>query len=345
MHTTHALALAVCTLVAPAFAQTPEPSPKLAAFEPMVGTWTGKGTVIPQEGMPAEEWTATVEIKPILDGFFFQEETIVHVGAPTPMVMRGIYGWDAEHERLVAFGCGNQGISNVGTVYFPSRTTMVIGVAEEQNGVPMVARNTWTFGGDELTYKSERANGAGDWYTEVEGKFERTDVKPKGVTEASFMGVPVAAPMTVLAGKMVGTYDVKGTMTMAPGMPATKIHGTESIQPILGGHTLFSEVRGYAEGDDAEYVGHNYMCWDPVDNCFDLVFVSNMGEFGKAEARMTEDGHLVTIASGPMMGQLTASRSIIKFGPTGVEEVISHLLSGTADPIVNFKGTYARKDK
>jgi hypothetical protein len=347
MHASTFPVLAVLACLVPLTAQdsAPQPSPKLEAFAPFVGHWTGSGTVVPEEDGAAVEWTATVEFAPVLGGFFFQDDTVVEmVGMPTPLVMRTVYGWDAENERYVAYGIGNTGEAQLTRVHFPKPGTMVMAGSGMRFGQLTLGRTVWMAKGDSTSFRSERANDAGSWYTEVQGRMQRVETAPKPApAEASFMDMPVPEPIEKLLDAMAGTYGVAGAMTMAPGMPEMKVRGTERIGAAFGGHALHSRVEGYADNDEVLYVGDTYMTWNEVDRCYDLVMFDNMGAVAKAQNRFAEDGSLVGVFSGPMMGQLTVQRSVTKFGERGVQEIYGHTISGTHPPMETFRMHYTRK--
>lgn len=351
MHHHSSLALAaLVAFVVPALAQDmerPSPSPKLKAFEPFTGSWTGKGTVTPQEGADPMPWTATTVMKPVLDGFFFQDDSKIEMpGMPTPLGMRTVYGWDAENERYVAYGVGNTGEGEMATVHFPDPRTMVMGSAGLRMGQYTVSRAVWKIDGDTSTFVSERANDAGDWYVEVEGTFERGDATAPAsvqVVDASFMDVPVHEQTSRLADALSGKYAIQGSMTIAPGMPETKIRGTEAIGPAFGGHVVFSRVEGFAEGDDHPYVGETYMTWNAVDQSYDLVMFDNMGMVGAGQLRFVDDATLVGVFAGPMMGTPSVQRSVTRIGENGVTGAVSHSIVGAHEPMKSFEAKYTRK--
>lgn len=345
MRTHHTLVLTLCALAAPLAAQeAPEPSPKLSAFEPLVGTWTGKGTANHDEGQPAGEWTATVEFQPILDGFFFQEDTIVEIGAPTPLQMRTVFGWDSEKERYVSFGAGNTGESYYTTVYFPDAKTLVVDRAGQEQGQPVVSRNTWKIGDKNLTYIAQRAVGTGKWHTMVEGTFERaSNTNRKNFTEASFIETPVDANLEKLSKRIAGTYEVTGTMKMMPDMPEMKITGTEAVRRMFGGHAIHSHIEGETAGEEGKYLADGYITWNPVEKCYDAVFFDNMGMVGESQMRFAGDDELIGTSAGTMMQTPVVCRTTMTLGENGIETVTATSIVGSGEPYDSFQATYKRQ--
>lgn len=319
------------------------PSDKLAVFRPMVGMWKGEGTAAQSADMDAMPWTATVHFQPILDGHFFQEDIVIAVGAPTPIVMRSIYGWDAENERYVMFGLGNTGESEFHTLRFPTPGTMVVGHAGVRQGEFATSRSVTRITADAITFEGERANGAGPWFTEVTGKLTKTDAKPPELPAVGFVGVPVASQTKALADRMAGTYAITGSMSPAPGAPDVEISGIEKIAPAFGGHAVHSIVEGTAGGEGPKYVAHNFMVWNANDQCFESVAFDNLGTVGRSQAWMAGDDTLVTVFAGKRMGQPIAERGTLKFGDDGPESWTSHTMAGAGEPRQTFHATYARK--
>jgi len=343
MHTklTYLFALTALAAAVPA-QEAPPPSPKLKAFDGLVGYWEGKGEVVQMQGQPATPWTATIAFQPILDGYFFQEDVEVQVGAPTPLQMRTIYGWDAENERYVAFGLGNTGESHYGTADFPEPGVMVTGHAGPMQGTFGVNRVVWRFGDGKMRFHADRANGAGAFFVEVQGAFQRIDAAPKSAAEASFVGVPIATQITKLAPRLTGTYSIRGAMRMTPDMPEMKITGTETIALAFGGHAVTMVVEGNADGGPP-YVGHNYMVWNAADSCYDFVGFDNMGMCGKMSAWMVDADTIVAVHGGKEMGQPVAARATMKIGKAGLASWTNHSIVGAAEPMQSFHATYTRE--
>ena len=293
--------------------------------------------------MEPAPWTATVHYQPILGGYFFQEDAVIEVGAPTPIVMRSIYGWDAETERYVMFVVGNTGEADFHTVQFPEPGTMIVGHAGMRQGEFATMRTITRVTADAITFESERANGTGPWFTAVKGELTKADVKPPELLAVGFVGVPVPPQIEALADRMAGSYTIRGSMASAPGAADVRISGAEHITKAFGGHAIHSIVEGSAGGEGPTYVAHTFMVWNASDARFDSVAFDNMGTVGHSQAWMVGDDTLVAVFAGRRMGQPTADRGTLKLGDDGPESWTSHTIVGTDEPKLTFHATYERK--
>lgn len=334
-------------LPVPAFAQDdipmPTPAAHMANFEPLLGSWTGKGVHRESADGEAMEWTATMSFTKILGGFAVQEDLVIEVGAPTKLLMRTVYGHDNESGRSIAANVGNQGELHVADYAFTDKGTLVVyGSSRSAEGFG-VGRSRVEFTKDSYRFSHEGSINGGKVFTEVEGSFTRaSDASAKYVSNASFMNVPISAEMKALE-SFNGSYKITGNMVWVAGMEPIAIAGTETYSSLWGGQTLMSTIVGDAEDGAPVYQSNGYMCWDGSRNSYVMVSFDSMGMAGEAVGRWTEPGtEMVFATSNIMMGNLVNQNTVINVGDRGITGVKSHTLSGASAPYVGFDAKYAR---
>ncbi|MGE0145035.1 MAG: DUF1579 family protein [Planctomycetota bacterium] len=335
-------ALFTALVVPPLFAQDfemPKPAAVLAQFEPLIGVWEGSGTYRESAETDAMEWSGTMTFSRILEGFAVQEDLVVDVGAPSPLLMRTIYAVDNESGETIAYGMSNQGNGSRKHFSFPAKGEMsVYGVERSPNGDGVI-RSRIHFDKDSYHFEYDNCRGVGAVFIEVAGNFKRGKAA-RAAANAAFADVPLAAEMKSLAA-IVGNYTVKGTMVTAPGSEAMPVTGTETYHSLWGGSVLMSEVLGDAPPGMPTYVSHSYMIWSPSTNCYEFVTVDTMGVAAVANARWTTPGkELVATWQGSTNGQLTVQNTVLTLGEKGIASVTSRALTGGHEPYVSFQATY-----
>jgi hypothetical protein len=325
--------------------EMPQPAKELVRFERMVGEWNGRGTSRSAPGAPEAPWTGTLSFRKTLDGFFYEEDLTVDFGAamPTPLQMKQIVGWDAEHQKYVKYIVSNAGDGHAVDLHWLDADTHIeLHRYLDPRGQPALSRGTTRFVADGFTYTSEGCSGGGEFFAHVEGKFTRADGGAAAkILEASFMDAE-PAPQLGKASKMVGKWKVAGTMVMAPGMPEMAIGGIETIAPIWGGTVLQSTIVGDADAQSGfVYRSIGFVIFNRERGCLQNLMADNMGVCGAADCRF-EGKDLVVTGASPMMGKPAAQRAVIEFGDDGISRVTSHVLFGTAAPLKNFEATYTR---
>lgn len=345
MNTSVRTALYVSLAVSPLFAQdfeAPKPAAILAEFEPLLGVWEGSGSYRENGDSEAMEWSGTMTFSKILDGFAVQEDLVVEVGAPSPLVMRTIYAVDGESGQAIAYGMSNQGNGSRMTFEFPAKGQMsVYGLDRSPSGAG-VMRSRIHFDKNSYRFEHDSCRGIGTVFTEVSGSYQRGK-SAKTAGNASFADAPIAPEMQSLAAIM-GNYTVKGSMVMVPGTEAMPVTGTETYHSLWGGSILMSEVRGDAPPGMPPYLSHSYMVWQPSTQCYEFLTVDTMGMAAVASARWaTPAKELVVTWQGSAMGQLTVQNSVLKLGEKGISSVVSRALTGGHEPYVSFQATYERQ--
>ena len=87
-----------------------------------------------------------------------------------------------------------------------------------------------------------------------------------------------------------------------------------------------------------------FTAWNPVDQCYDMISIDNMGMSGKAQLRDMGNGVFVGTASAMMYGQPTVTRTILTCDAQGIPvSVVADSIAGTGDVQRVFSGKYSRK--
>jgi len=324
----------------------PEP---LARFAPMLGHWSGRGTVRMDPSAPAMEWTSRSTTKAVLGDRFIQTDMRLEFGGAMPaMVHRTYYGYDASRGELVHYALGSNGELEVsGQVTWAGDSILVILAIDEEQGTPIIHRSVITVAPEEHTYLWEAAVGSKPFSTMVEGKLERS-ATPYEISaaewEAPFMPGATPAAMQRL-GRMAGDYTMNGEFRMTPGAPPFPISGRETIRPVFGGAALHMHVIGdrVPGGPDFIYEGHAFIAWDPARECYREFFLNNMGETGVQELRFVDETRLVTTMSRLQEGTPEATRGTVQLDETGaIVKVSMDRMSAGDEPERMFLGNYAK---
>lgn len=328
-------------LTAGAFAQPTGPTDEAKKFEIFVGHWQGSGTAI-APGMGEVPWTAVSEADWVLGGFFVEECTQISVGAPMPLQMKTLYGWDGENARNVSFALGNNGEhSGLTTMHWIEDDVLVSMTTDVLNGEPRMGRTTWEFGENSYDFKVETATGAGPFEVSIEGRFEKVEKAAELAEHQLFVGSFPPSSLRKMR-KMVGDFATEGWFDF-PGYGKQVIQGTEKIAFELGGHVLASTGVSKVNGMP-DWEGRTYTIWNATDKCFDVVMFSSHGEVGASQMWWDGDSLLGTSAMR-FMGTPMASRSIIKMSDLGPAVVEGHALIGSGEPKKNFHMEYTPRQQ
>jgi len=335
-------ALAVAT-VAPAQEYDMSPAKELARLKPLAGNWQGKGKMYEPNGV-ATPWTARMTYRWALGGHFLQEDLLIEFeGLPMPMVFRNYLGWDRERGRYVVASLNNEGRARLHEVQFLPDGTMLKVMTHHQMGVPYNERERSKVDGDKLTMRIDVMMAEGDSVKMVDGAMTRGgkgfdgdwSVKP-------WFGTKAGEGMKGLE-RLAGSYETKGEMVMAPGMPTTGISGTDKWQMVFGGTAMHGRTDGHADGAPDAYESHALWGWDEHNKCMNAVFVDSMGQVGEMQCRWHE-GNLISTMDGVQMGMPTMQRYIIYVDENGhAKSCRGHVTFGSMDPFLSFKATYKKK--
>ena len=198
---------------------------------------------------------------------------------------------------------------------------------------------------DRCSMRSESCRDDGKFFTGVEGVFKRSAAPVAKADHVPFVGTQVSPSMTSLA-PMVGAWNVAGAMVMAPGGDKMDIKGVETTAMSFGGHVLMSSVVGEPANGMPAYLGHTYTVWNETRKLFDVVNFDNMGMAVAQTGLWTDPGKtLVVTGSMIWMGEPSVQNTKLRFGPKGLESVVSHAIGGAAAIDECFTATYTKAAK
>ncbi|MFN3242764.1 MAG: DUF1579 family protein [Planctomycetota bacterium] len=319
------------------------PAKELARLKPLIGNWQGSGKMY-EPGGQETPWTAKGTYRWTLNGHFVQEDFVIEMeGLPVPMVFRTYIGWDREHGRYLAAMVSNEGVARLNETQFLPDGTMLTVQTHHQGGVPYNERARVKIDGDKMTMRIDLLMAEGDSMKIIDCTMARGGGGFDGDwSTAPWMGAKPGAGMKGLA-RMAGTYATEGEMMMAPGMPSTGIHGTDSWQMVFGGTAMHGRTDGHADGSSDAYESHALWGWDEHDQCMHAVFVDNMGQIGEMQCRW-HDGKLISTMDGVQMGMPTTQRYVIYVDENGhAKSCKGHSTFGDMDPFLSFKASYQKK--
>lgn len=322
----------------------PGPAPDVAKFAPLLGSWSGTGTARFGPDAPTTKWTARGTYRWCLDAHWLQEDfTIDFEGMPTPLVMRGYYGFDRETGRHVVVNVTNNGVVQRNDLTFLPDGTMVQVLRMDEAGAPYCERSLFKLEGDEIVHSVDLLMPQGPSLTIVEGRMKRATEAFDGAWDTKpFQPGEIAEPVTRLA-RSAGTYDLAGEVLMAPGAPPMKIRGTDAFRPVFGGLVLHGTTTGSAEGVPGTYRGDVFWAFDKARKCLVAAYVSNMGEVATMDAWFV-DGKLVSTSHGTMRGTPMVQRMVMEMDAEGrPSRVLSHSCVGDKPPFESFRATYTKK--
>ena len=323
----------------------PKPSAQLAKFEPMLGTWSGKGVARDGAGSQSQPWTATMTIQRVLDGFAVQEDLIIEFGAPTPFLMRTIYGFDSSSQTPSAVAMSNEGhLNGMGYEFDGDGILVVYGIDRGSDGKGTgVGRSRVEFTKDSYKFVHDGSRGAGAPFVEVEGEFKRHKGDAPKAVDVAVAKMPLGAEMKSL-GALAGAYQVSGKMLMMPGAPVMDVTGVDSYLPLYGGMIMQESVAGDPTDGMPSYVSHAYIGWNSLTSNYDWFVFDNMGVATHMISRWTKPGTEM-VAAGCMvsMGSPVSANAVITAGEQGITAMKCHTLWGANEPMVSFDAKFTRK--
>jgi hypothetical protein len=328
--------------------QAPAPAAELDKLEPFVGTWEGSGTARMMDGKQPAKWTCRSTYAFGHGGHFLREDShIEFAGGMPPLGFRSFRGFDRETKRFLVASAASNGEVMLAEMTFDADGSVLELTRKVRDGKPYVERGRTRFLADgSMTFTMEVLEGTGPAQEVVTGTFHRVDKdKPQALDATAAVGEP--HPQMQALARMVGEYDVSGTVTMMPGAPAMKINGVQSLSPAFGGTVLALHTEGTAEGMPGTYVEDAFFGWNPASGGYRLVVVNSMGEISECDSRLDQDGkHLITIVHGTQGGTPMTMRGVMELDGSGrlVSEV-AHELVGTAPPFEAFRASYKPKTR
>ncbi len=339
--------LSTLTLAALGMAQDPfAPAAEMKKLEPLLGTWEGTGTVVPEPGMPEMPWTSKHSYALALNGHFVREDVVIEFGPmmPDPLQMTTYIGWDRENGRYVTCSATNMGMVDVNELHLMGNQ-MVQVVAGVENGVPTLDRWVTELGDGVQTFEALRCVGSGEPFVHLTGEVKRTSEQPNDIAwaDAAFMLQHDISPMQHLE-KMAGTYKVAGNMIPAPGAPPMDISATETVAMWFGGTVAHMQTAGDPiEGMPGTYEGVSFIGWNPHKGHFTSFGLSNMGEVHAGKGWWSDQGY-VTNFTGMMMGQPAVMQGVVQVDDAGaITGVVMHQAAGGAAPVTAFQAGYTKQ--
>jgi hypothetical protein len=340
-----ALALLHAPLLAVQDPAPPTPASELKAFAPLVGSWQGTGTVRGAAGADAAaNWTATIDAEWILDGHALREVTAVNFGAEMPpMTMDTLYFYDRETKSLAQYSASSMGGLEVADlVHSPEAGTIIYASTMLYEGSAIVDRVIMRFVGEGMNLVIERAENGAKAYDHVSGTFTRRKEGARAIGAAAQKAAALAKPLSALA-PMVGTFDLAGSWIPAPGVPAMKITGVDTITPILGGQALTIDTVGTAEGSSDQYKGYSIIAWNEAEGAFHQAWVDNMGMGGHCPLYKIADGQFVSVRSGHENGTPYTDRTELRCTDGKLTSMRSDRMTGALPAAVMFEAKYTAK--
>ena len=236
-----------------------------------------------------------------------------------------------------------EGLVAINPINFLPDGTMMQLLRHHQEGVPYDERARTKVTGDSMSLVIDVLMSEGGSLTMIDSKMTRADKAfACDGSEAAWMGATPHEQVTKLVA-MCGSYEFKGEMLMAPGMPAMQLSGTEQFTMMWGGTVMHGKTTGFAEGDSNAYESHSFWARDAQHHCLRAVFVDNMGQLGEMECRWV-DTQLVSTGLGTQGGVPMTQRFVMSFGADGAMTTgVGHTCMGCADPFVSFRGNYKKK--
>lgn len=289
------------------------------------------------------EWTAKSTVTKIMDGHAYQDDMEIEIGMPTPLVFRNITAWDSTVDTMVSISMSNMGNFSQSNPYWVDANTMVYSGTSLEQGVVVTDRTVVQYMEDKFHFKTDRSIAGGDFFTYLKGEYHRAE-KADAVAASSIKAAMMPSPpqLKVFEG-MAGNWMIAGKMSPEPGAPHIEVKGKETIEMILGGQVVFSDLIGEPSAElPITYKGQYYQFWDPAKKRISGFWISNMGEFVPDQSYVMEDGTIVTLHAGVNKGAPMAQRSMTAPDGKGGYSLTNWTLMGQSDPQQTFIGYLKR---
>ena len=93
-----------------------------------------------------------------------------------------------------------------------------------------------------------------------------------------------------------------------------------------------------------KYEAWGAYAWNAHKNCYDIIWLSNLGEGGLAECRRSGKNKLILTSSRQTMGQPMVERTIVDLADDGtVTGIVTTSITADHDPVVSFKASYKKQ--
>ncbi|MEM7205756.1 MAG: DUF1579 family protein [Planctomycetota bacterium] len=334
--------LILSTSLAGQDAGVPPDSAPIAAFAPLIGEWFGEG--IGRSGVDGttQPWTAVNRGQWIFGGQFVQVDMRVEMPAltPTPMMMRTIYGHDAETGRFHAWGVSNMGPIESFEVFWPEDDTLLFVAAGVQRGTPYVERGVQRYQDDSFRFEIDSIFALGKPFTQIEGDFKRkpaVGLEAIEATDAAFAVIPPAKEQGRLAA-LLGTWEVQGSERAGADAEPEAFGGRQEMRTILGGAALMATM----PGADGAHQALSFLKWNDRDQCYDHVWFGRRGDMGTSQARWVDERTLSLTGTKLRGGQRVLRSGALQLHPDGdqidyVEDWIVPLAPGHRAMTVRYR--------
>lgn len=335
----------VAALLASAQEAPPGPAQALSAVAPLAGGWEGSGIVrMSADEKEPQRWTATIDAEWILDGHAMREVTRVDfAGAMPPIVLDTVYCYDAEKKQLAQYSASTMGGLDVADVFLsPEAGVLVASHARTMEGHSILDRAIHRVEKDSLTYVIERSVDGMPMHEHVAGTFKRRAAGSRPIQASAAKAAALAEPLAPLA-PMSGTWHLAGSYTPAPGVPAMKITGVDTIVPVLEGHALAIDTVGTAEGSDFTYKALSLIAWNEEEGSFHQAWIDNMGMAGHSPLHSMGDGVFVSVHTGNAAGVPYCDRSEIRCADGKLVSSRADRMSGSHPAATMFEARYTPK--
>lgn len=301
----------------------PPPAKEMAKLDPLLGHWSGKGVAIMTDGGEEMPWTSTSTVKKILGGHFLEETVLIEMGMPVPMMFRTVYAWDHERKCYTAFGCGNMGSAGKSDMFWSPDGKMVQSKISMEGEDVVTERWVTEIDDDELSFVGYRAVNGGASFVHVKGTMKRKDKQTTLPAGSAKMAMSPASEELTPCHEMAGTWNYEGWVIPMPGAPKMEIEGIETVETILGGHTVMSVVDDKPTG----YKAMSYMYWDDRSKTIKVFGVNNMGEVHDGSAYFS-DGEMLMGHAGKMRGQFMVGENRMTIGEDKIDMVGRIIVDG-----------------
>ncbi len=323
----------------------PQPAAELAKLEPMLGSFEGEGVVTEGPGAKKTRWRSRSHVRKGFGGHWLVEDTVIEFDADMKMpalYFRSFTGFDRERRRFVTLMLSNMGTVSKADLDVLGGGRFAHTSVRRAEGRLVVERSISTYDARGCRFKSMYGRAGAPEITMLEGTLRRVEKVEVGVVEAAFPPEIPKERIEALA-PLFGRYELEGSMVPAPGAPKIPVSGVEEISPICGGQLVAFEAQGAPVGDFS-YRGFVALAWNGEESRYEAIYVNNVGEGGWFEAALDPArGALVFVRAGPMMGVLSAQRSVLRFTrKAGLIESIDLVAPGAGRPYTAFAAEFRR---
>ncbi len=304
-----ALALAL-TIGGAAVAQMGPPAKQLKVYEPMLGNWEGSGGGNSAPGVPMK-WTSKSTMKKILGGHYIQDDTKIEVEGFGTLVMRSIYGWDANRKRHFAINVSNLGSAGESTVFWVDGKRMIS--SHTKRGFQGVESDRWVteVGENKISFVGTQSLNGDKPFVHVEGTITRGG----DGFDADTFKADAAAPPSPHMKRMkpfTGSWTSEGRWMNTETETWTKMSGSSTVVPAFGGHVIYSRGKSTMEGMPTPVEGYAYGFWSDEHQAYRWVGVNSMGMYHGSTGYEAGEGRTVWMMNDMFMGKPVVGRLVIE---------------------------------